>query len=75
MLISSRWPIPIGLSLGVIAGLLAISVAASLIVPPPASTASDTGPQRDAEGPGREVVGAVPIVGPAPQRSASTGDG
>lgn len=34
MLVSSVWPIPIGISLGVIAGVLAISVAASLLFPP-----------------------------------------
>jgi tellurite resistance protein TerC len=75
MLISGRWPIPIGISLGVIAGLLAISVAASLIIPPPAETAAQTAPKHDADGLPRDVASAAPIVGPSPQRSASTGDG
>jgi tellurite resistance protein TerC len=35
MLISAKWPIPIGISLGVIAGFLGISVVASLLRPAP----------------------------------------
>jgi tellurite resistance protein TerC len=41
MLVSERWPIPIGISLGIVAGVLVSSILLSLVIPPKPKPASE----------------------------------
>jgi tellurite resistance protein TerC len=41
MLISERWPIPIGISLGIVAGVLVSSILLSLVIPPQPKPAAE----------------------------------